>query len=54
MSEAAACRSKYAPNHYQLCSCDNARLWFGCKPLEQCQGGLALRLGEAQERLPPL
>ena len=29
-------------------------LWFGCKPLEQCQGGLALRLGEAQERLPPL
>ena len=29
-------------------------LWFGCKPLEQCQDGLALRLGEAQERLPPL
>ena len=22
----AACRSKYAPNHYQLCSCDDAPL----------------------------
>ena len=25
-SDLAACRSKYAPNHYQLCSCDNAPL----------------------------
>ena len=25
-SDLAACRSKYAPNHYQLCSCDDAPL----------------------------
>ena len=30
------------------------RLWFRCKPLGYCQGGLDMRLNQPQDRMPPL